>query len=259
MGKDFNMKIAFVASPSTLAQDSLAELKQRYGDCRPDDAEVIVVMGGDGHVLKTLYNYMDKGKKIYAMRRTKSVGFLCNDYKPENLLERIERAQSVALHPLKVECTTPDGKIHSDIAINEVTFLRNTAQSAKLRIRVDGVERIAKFSGDGLLISTAAGSTAYNHSAGGPIMPLDSNTLVMTAICGFRPRRWNYAILPQSSVMEIDVIEIDKRPVRVEAGPSIVHGIVSAKIWMDCTTAFTLLFDPDQHLGERIIREQFML
>lgn len=253
------MKIAFVASPATLAQEALVDLKQRYGDIPTSEADTIVVLGGDGHVLKTLYNFMDKGKKIYALRRTKSVGFLCNDYNPDNLIERLEHAQTVALHPLKVECTTPDGKTHEALAINEVTFLRNTAQSAKLRIRVDGVERIAKFSGDGLLVSTAAGSTAYNHSAGGPIMPLDSNTLVMTAICGFRPRRWNYAILPQSSVIDIEIIETEKRPVRVEAGPSIVHGIVSARIWMDCTTAFTLLFDPDQHLGERIIREQFML
>jgi len=253
------MKIAFVSSPATLAQESLIELKERYGDISPSDADIIVVLGGDGHVLKTLYNYMDKGKKIYALRRTKSVGFLCNDYNPDNLVERLERAQTVALHPLKVECTTADGKNHEALAINEVTFLRNTAQSAKLRIRVDGIERISKFSGDGLLISTSAGSTAYNHSAGGPIMPLDSNTLVMTAICGFRPRGWNYAILPQSSVIDIDIIETEKRPVRVEAGDNVVHGIVSARIWMDCTTAFTLLFDPDQHLGERIIKEQFML
>lgn len=253
------MKIAFAASPSPLAQESLVELKKLYDHVEPEEADVIVVLGGDGHLLKTLHRYMERGKKVYALRRTKSVGFMCNDYNPENLLERLEHAQTVALYPLKVECTTRDGKIHEAIAINEVTFLRNTAQSAKLRICVDGVERIAKFSGDGLLISTAAGSTAYNHSAGGPIMPLDANTLVMTAICGFRPRRWSHAILPQSCVMDISVIETEKRPVRVEAGPTVVHGIVSAKVWMDCTSAFTLLFDPDQHLGERIIREQFML
>ncbi len=253
------MKIAFLASPAPLAQESLIELKQRYEHVDPKHADVIVVLGGDGHLLKTLHTYTDMGKKVYALRRTKSVGFMCNDYNPDNLIERLERAQSVVLHPLKVECTTPDGKRHEGMAINEVTFLRNTAQSAKLRIQVDGVERIKKFSGDGLLISTAAGSTAYNHSAGGPIMPLDSNTLVMTAICGFRPRGWSYAILPQSCVIDIDIIETEKRPVRVEAGPSVVHGIVSARVWLDCTRAFTLLFDPDQHLGERIIREQFML
>ncbi len=253
------MKIAFAASPSPLAQESLHALESKYGHIDPAEAEVIVVLGGDGHVLKTLYAYMDKGKPIYALRRTSSVGFLCNDYTPDDLPDRIKRAQSVFLHPLKIDCTCKDGSTHTSLAINEVTFLRSTPQSAKLRIRIDGVERINCFSGDGLLISTPTGSTAYNHSAGGPIMPLDSNTLVMTAICGFRPRRWSYAILPQSSVIDIDILEIDKRPVRVEAGQDIIQNVTTARLWLDCTTAFTLLFDPEQHLGERIIREQFML
>ncbi|MDD2326270.1 MAG: NAD kinase [Alphaproteobacteria bacterium] len=253
------MKIAFATSPSPLAQEALAVLEKRYGSTPLAEADVVVVLGGDGHVLKTLHTLMDKGKPVYALRRTSAIGFLCNDFSPDLLIERIQKAQTVVLHPVKVECTKTDGSIETGLAINEVTLLRDSAQSAKLRVCVDGIERINRYSGDGLLLSTPAGSTAYNHSAGGPIMPLDSNTLVMTAICGFRPRRWSYAVLPQSSVIQVEVIEIDKRPVRVEAGPDNIRDVASARMWLDCTTAFSLLFDPDQHLGERIIREQFML
>lgn len=253
------MKIAFATSPSPMAQETLKLLSDRYPVVPVAEADVVVVLGGDGHVLKTLHNLLDKGKPVYALRRTSSVGFLCNDYSPDRLIERIEKAQTVALHPIRVECTKQDGQIETALAVNEVTILRDSDQSAKLRVCVDGVERITRYSGDGILLSTPAGSTAYNHSAGGPIMPLDSNTLIMTAICGFRPRRWSYAVLPQSSVIQIEVIETEKRPVRVEAGPSNIHHITAARMWMDCTTAFTLLFDPEQHLGERIIREQFML
>jgi NAD+ kinase len=253
------MKIAFAASPSPLAQESLHFLEDRYDSVPLGEADVVVVLGGDGHVLKTLHSLVDKGKQVYALRRTNSVGFLCNDFNPDDLVDHIQHAQKVTLHPLRVECQTTSGHIVSAIALNEVTLLRESAQSAKLRVCVDGIERINRYSGDGLLVATPAGSTAYNHSAGGPIMPLDSNTLIMTAICGFRPRRWNYAVLPQSSVIHLEVLETSKRPVRLEAGMSDIRDVASAKIWLDCTTAFTLLFDPDQHLGERIIREQFML
>ena len=253
------MKIAFAASPSPLAQESLHFLEGCYDTVPVSEADVVVVLGGDGHVLKTLHSLLDKGKMVYALRRTSSVGFLCNNFNPDNLLDRLKHAQKVTLHPLRAECTSVNGEVTTAIALNEVTLLRESAQSAKLRVCVDGIERINRYSGDGLLISTPAGSTAYNHSAGGPIMPLDSNTLVMTAICGFRPRRWNYAVLPQSSVIQLEVLETAKRPVRLEAGMSDISAVASARIWLDCTTAFTLLFDPDQHLGERIIREQFML
>lgn len=252
------MKIFFDASPAPQAQDSLKELQNRYGQISLEEADVIVVLGGDGHVLKTLHATLGSGKPIYAQRRTHSVGFLCNDYNPEGLIERLKKTQRVELHPLRVECKKTDGSLSSVAAINEVTLLRDSLQSAKLRICVDGIERIGSYSGDGLLLSTPAGSTAYNRSAGGPIMPLDSNTLVMTAICGFRPRHWSYAILPQNVMINIDVIETDKRPVRVEAGFDNLHDIASARIWLDTGSRFTLLFDPDQHLGERIIREQFM-
>jgi NAD+ kinase len=137
--------------------------------------------------------------------------------------------------------------------------IRETPQSARLRIGIDGIDRIAEYSGDGVLVATPAGSTAYNHSCGGPIMPLNANTLVITAISGFRPRGWSYAVLPQDSVVEIAALETFKRPVRIEAGASVVHNAAVAKIWLDKKKTLTLLFEPDQHLSERIVREQFML
>ena len=173
-------------------------------------------------------------------------------------MPRLEAAQKVTLHPLRADVTTTDGQHLKGLAINEVSILRDSPQSSRLRVKVDGIERIARYSGDGLLISTPAGSTAYNHSSGGPIMPLDANTLVMTAICGFRPRRWSYAVLPQNAVIEIEVLETGKRPVRLEAGTQSIHNVAAAKIWLDPTTTSTLLFDPNEHLGERIVREQFM-
>lgn len=252
------MKIAFVASSTPLAQAALQELERRYGHCALEEAEYVVALGGDGLVLRALYSLLSHAVPVMALRRTESVGFMCNDYNPDRLPERLSNAQRVELHPLRMECQTRDGEKVSALAINEVTLLRDSPQSAKLRVLVDGRERIACYSGDGLLVSTPAGSTAYNHSAGGPIMPLDANTLVMTAVCGFRPRRWSYAILPQSAVTDVEVLEIDKRPVRIEAGQGTTHNVTRARIAHDRTTSFTLLFDPDQHLGERIVQEQFM-
>ena len=252
------MKIAFVASPSTLARESLQELEARYGNVPVPEADYVVALGGDGLLLRTFYSVVDSGKPVFGLRRTTSVGFLCNDYNPDRLPERLEKAQKAILHPLRVECTTAEGTATTALALNEVTILRDSPQSARLRVLVDGKERIARYSGDGLLISTPAGSTAYNHSAGGPILPLDSNTLVMTAICGFRPRRWSYAVLPQNAMIQIKVLESSKRPVRIEAGEQSTHQVLDARIWLDTKVNCTLLFDPDQHLGERIVQEQFM-
>jgi NAD+ kinase len=252
------MKIAFIASPSPLARESLQELEKRYGQSAIDDADYVVTVGGDGVILKSFSAVLETGKPVFALRRTNSVGFLCNDYSADNLPERLAKAQHVTLHPLHVECTASDGKKTSALALNEITVLRDSPQSAKLSVTIDGVERIARYSGDGLLVATPAGSTAYNHSAGGPIMPLDANTLVMTAICGFRPRRWSYAVLPQDAVVDIKALETGKRPVRIEAGNQTTHNVTEARIRLDHTVSFTLLFDPDAHLGERIVQEQFM-
>lgn len=253
------MKIAFTAAHNDFAQQAFAELIKQYGQIEISKADAVVALGGDGHVLRTLYDVMDKGKPVFAMRRTNSVGFLCNNYNTNNLHERIQAAHKIILHPLHLEAKTADGRTREALAINEVTVMRETAQSARLAITVDGVERIAQYSGDGMLVATPAGSTAYNHSCGGPIMPLDANTLVMTAISGYRPRRWSYAVLPQTSLIEINALETAKRPVRIEAGVAVIHNAIHATIKLDAKRSLTLLFDPDQHLGERIIREQFML
>jgi NAD+ kinase len=253
------MKIAFTSAHNDFAQQALAEATRHYGQNNISEADIVVALGGDGHVLRTLYEAMNHGKPVFAMRRTTSVGFLCNDFQLEDLQDRLRAAQAVTLHPLHLEARTADGRTKEALAINEVTVIRETPQSARLSISVDGVERIAQFSGDGILVSTPAGSTAYNHSCGGPIMPLDANTLVMTAISGFRPRRWTYAVLPQGSRIDIEVLETEKRPVRIEAGSSVIRNAASASIRLDSSKSLSLLFDPDQHLGERIIREQFML
>ena len=253
------MKIAFIASPSPLAQEALEALTKLYGQSEMKSADVVVALGGDGKVLKALYYILDLGKPVFAMRRTESVGFLCNDYDTSNLPARLSSAQKVLLHPLRVEAQSADGQTASGLAINEVSVIRETPQSARLRIGIDGIDRIAEYSGDGVLVATPAGSTAYNHSCGGPIMPLNANTLVITAISGFRPRGWSYAVLPQDSVVEIAALETFKRPVRIEAGASVVHNAAVAKIWLDKKKTLTLLFEPDQHLSERIVREQFML
>jgi NAD+ kinase len=253
------MKIAFTAAHNDFAQQAFQEFTREYGQNDISSADVIVALGGDGHVLKTLYDVMDRGKPVFAMRRTESVGFLCNDYNINSLCERLKVAHPVTLRPLHLEVVTTDGHKREARAINEITIIRETPQSAKLSISVDGIERIASYSGDGVLVATPAGSTAYSHSCGGPIMPLDANTLVMTAISGYRPRRWSYAILPQDALIEIKAFETQKRPVRIEAGTAVIHNAATVKIRLDQDKSLTLLFDPDQHLGERIIREQFML
>ena len=253
------MKIHFAASHTPLAQKAFVDLTKRYGQSDIREADFIVALGGDGLVLRSLYELKEPAKPVFAIRRTASVGFLCNDYREDDLEQRLMQAHSVTLHPLRLEASTADGTSWSASAINEISVLRETPQAAKLRILVDGIERIAQFSGDGILISTPAGSTAYNHSCGGPIMPLNANTLVMTAISGYRPRGWRYAVLPQDVSVEIEVLETDKRPVKIEAGLSVIPNAVKAKIWLDHTTGIDLLFDPEQHLGERIIREQFLL
>jgi len=253
------MKIAFTAASNPLAQKACAVLVKKYGNSRIGAADYIVALGGDGQVLKALYDVMPQDKPIFAMRRTESIGFLCNEFRIDGLEKRLTRAQKVVLHPLLLEARAEGGRKKTALAINEVTIIRETGQSARLKISVDGITRISSFSGDGILVATPAGSTAYNHSCGGPIMPLDANTLVITAISGFRPRRWSHAVLPQDCVIEIEALETKKRPVRIEAGAQVIRGATYAKIKFDRKKKLTLLFDPEEHLGERIVREQFML
>ena len=252
------MQIAFTAAHNPLAQQAFGRLTERYGQRQIQAADAIVALGGDGHIMRTLYEAMEHRKPVFAMRRTESVGFLCNSFEVEGLPERVARAQAVTLHPLAFDAVTVDGKKKSGLAINEVTMMRETPQSARLQVSVDGIERIGRYSGDGILVATPTGSTAYNHSCGGPILPLDSNSILVTAISGYRPRRWSNAVLAQDSVVEIEVLEIAKRPVRIEAGLLTVPRAARVKIYLDRKKSYTLLFDPDHHLGERIVREQFM-
>lgn len=254
------MKIFFSASDTDIAQKSFAKMTKRYGQSSKSEADYLVAIGGDGHTLGLLYKSLKLGKPVFSIRRTESVGFLCNEFDEKNdLKELLKRAQKVILNPLRLEGKAVDGTSFSTIAINEVTILRQSRQVVRLRITVDGIERISKYSGDGVLVSTPTGSTAYNRSCKGPIMPLNANTLVMTGINGYQPHGWSFAVLPQDSVTEIEVLETPKRPAKIEAGNSEFQNAATAKIWLDRTQKITLLFDPDQHLGERIIREQFML
>jgi NAD+ kinase len=253
------MKIFFTSAHNISAQKAFIDLTARYGQSNLGDCDVVVALGGDGHAMRTLYDGLEHGLAVYAMRRTESVGFLCNEFKPDDIPSQVARAEKVILHPLAVTIKTVSGDEHEAHAINEVTMIRETPQAARLRVSVDGIERITKYSGDGVLVATPAGSPAYNHSCGGPIMPIDANTLVMTAISGYRPRGWRHAVLPQKSVVEIEALETAKRPVRIEAGSKTISNVAHVKISLDCTKNISLLFAPEEHLGERIVREQFML
>lgn len=259
MALSHHPKLAFYSSAAPEALDSTRALEARYGGHTLDEADVVVVLGGDGAVLKAMHALLAKPRPVFALRRTHSVGFLCNSWDPDHLYERIAKAHAVNLHPLRAEAVFKNGHRAVSYAFNEVAVIRDTPQSAKLRVDVDGITRLDKYSGDGLLLSTPAGSTAYNHSCGGPILPLDANTLVMTAISGFRPRRWTYAVLRQTSLVSLDVLEIEKRPVRLEAGQECLHDLMRVTIALDQNVTCNLLFDPSEHLGERILREQFTI
>ncbi len=253
------MKIFFTVSHTPLAQKAFAELTGRYGQSLPEEADFFVALGGDGQVLRTINDSLSYGKPVFAIHRTESVGFMCNAYHENDDLEkRLSHAIGIKLNPLRIEGETVEGSTFSALGFNEISILRETTQAVRLRILIDGVQRLSRFSGDGILVATPAGSTAYNHSCGGPIMPINANTLVMTAISGFRPRGWSYAVLPEDAIVDVEVLETEKRPAKIEAGTSVLHNAAKGKIWQDRTQSVTLLFDPEQHLGERIIREQFM-
>lgn len=249
--------IAFVAADTEIAQTALARLCQLYRHVPPERAAVIVALGGDGFMLETLHRYRDCRVPIYGMNRG-SVGFLMNGYRTADLPARLDRAQSVVLHPLRMRALSADGS-HSDaLAINEVSLLRQSRQAAKLRIRVDGKVRLDELICDGILISTPAGSTAYNLSAHGPILPLGAGINALTPISAFRPRRWRGALLPQAAHVRFEILEADKRPVSAVADFTEVRDVVEVEVHQDRDTGLELLFDPEHNLEERIIAEQFM-
>ena len=249
-------RIAFVASAVAEAQKARRRLAQRYGDARPETADVIVALGGDGLMLTTLQRFMNSGKPIYGMHRG-TVGFLMNEFSESNLHERLAAAQVTVIHPLLMRARDAAGRVHRHHAINEVSVFRQTHQAARLRVLVDGKERLAQLIADGILLSTPAGSTAYNFSVQGPIIPIDAPLLALTPISPFRPRRFRGALLPDRARVTIEVLEIEKRPVAAVADHNEVRSVRTVEINMDHSIAMDLLFDPGHSLDERIISEQF--
>jgi NAD+ kinase len=248
-------KIAFVASAHEEADAARGALAARYGDTKPEQADVVVALGGDGLMLQTLHS-IDSAVPIYGMNRG-SVGFLMNEYGVERLKERIAAAERVLVHPLVMEATDVGGKTHHAPAYNEVSLLRQSYQAAKLRISIDGKVRLAELICDGILVATPAGSTAYNLSAHGPILPLNAPLLALTPLSAFRPRRWRGALLPERARIEIAVLEADKRPVNAVADHFEVRSVARVAVRMDTGTSRIMLFDPGHSLDERILAEQF--
>lgn len=251
-------RIAVLAAPTELAQASRARLMERYGTCPAEGAEVIVCLGGDGFMLETLHRLLatGAGTPVYGMN-CGSVGFLMNAFNEADLPQRLGRAQAALLHPLRMHVVTTTGAVEEAVAFNEVSLLRQLRQAAKIRITVDGRVRLAELICDGVLVSTPAGSTAYNLSAHGPIVPLSANLLPLTPISAFRPRRWRGALLPSTVDVLFEVLEREKRPVAAVADFTEVRDVASVAVSEDRTVTATVLFDPDQGLSERIIAEQF--
>ncbi len=249
------MKINFQAAGST--DSALQELTARYGQVSLESADFVVALGGDGFLLETIHACLHHNKPVYGMRRG-SVGFLLNDYRTDGLHERLAKAQNVALRPLLMQTVDSKGTATQAFAFNEVSLLRETRQAAKLRISIDAIERMQELICDGVLVSTAAGSTAYNLSAHGPILPLTANVLALTPISAFRPRRWRGAVLPAKAQITINIQEAAKRPVSAVADFTEVRDVIKVDIRQDSITSVTLLFDPEENLEERIIREQFI-
>jgi NAD+ kinase len=249
-------RIAFVTSATPEAEAARDELARRYGNVSPDEADVIVALGGDGLMLSTLHNFMRSGKPIYGMHRG-TVGFLMNEYCEDALDERLAAAVETIIHPLAMRAIDCDGAVHEARAINEVSVFRQAYQMARLRILIDGKERLPQLDADGVMVATPAGSTAYNLSAQGPIIPIGAPLLAVTPISPFRPRRWRGALLPDTAIVAIEVLEGDKRPVAAVADHAEVRCVRMVETRMDRTVAMQMLFDPGHNLDERILREQF--
>ncbi len=248
--------IAFLAAPTEVARSAQDKLAARYGAAPLDRAEVVVALGGDGMMLETQHRLLGRNLPVYGMN-CGSVGFLMNDWREEGLVERLAQAQASILHPLRMKAFSGNGVASEALAINEVSLLRETRQAAKIRVSIDGKVRLAELICDGILISTPAGSTAYNLSAHGPIVPLGANLLPLTPISAFRPRRWRGALLPSEAEVVFEVLEQEKRPVSATADYTEVRDVRRVEVREDRGVALTMLFDPDHGLSERIIAEQF--
>ena len=253
----FRPRIACLGSSSPRAQAALAELSERYDFVGPDECDVIVALGGDGFLLHTMHEHIALGRPIFGMNRG-TVGFLMNAYHADSLGARVAAAVPIWVHPLELTATTADGVASRAIAFNEVAVTRHSGQSVHMRISIDGVERIAAFVGDGVIVATAAGSTAYNLSAHGPIIPLGSNLLAVTPVCPFRPRRWRGALVPHTAHITFENLDPHKRPLAATADFHELFDVVSMAVQEDALTEVQLLFDPDHSLEDRIIAEQFL-
>ena len=250
------MRLHFVATPVPEAQSALANLRQLYDDSGPEAAEVIIALGGDGFMLQTLHSFLGQDKPIYGMNLG-SIGFLMNEYNEAGLPERLANTERASIHPLRMRATTADSCIDG-IAFNEVSLLRQTRQATKLRILVDGKVRISELICDGALVATPIGSTAYNLSAHGPILPVDSALLALTPISAFRPRRWRGALLPHNAKVRFEALEVEKRPVSAVADGLEVRDIMSVDVAEDRSVAMVMLYDAGRNLDERILTEQFV-
>ena len=251
-----NGAVAFIASGSAEARAAHARLSADDKAVAPEKADVIVALGGDGFMLQTLHAFMNSGKPIYGMN-CGSVGFLMNEYEEDGLLERLVSAGRAVIHPLQMDAWTESGQVQSGLAINEVSLLRQTRQSAKLRISVDGKVRLEELACDGCMVATAAGSTAYNLSAHGPIIPLQAPVLALTPISAFRPRRWRGALLPHTAKVCFEVLEPDKRPVSATADSFEVRRVARVEVRERRDIALTMLFDAGRSFEERVLAEQF--
>lgn len=249
-------KLAFLASDTEDAQDALEKLVSIYGNCTPKEASAIIALGGDGFMLQTQHEYMNSGLPIYGMNKG-TVGFLMNEYKPDNLRQRISRSLKSTIRPLAMTATDMDDNVHEAIAINEVSLLRQSYQAASLSITTDGKERLEALVCDGVLVATPAGSTAYNLSAHGPILPLGAPLLALTPVSPFRPRRWRGALLPNTVEVIIKVNDPKKRPVNAVADHTEIKSVKEVSIKLDMENSGLILFDPDHSWDDRILAEQF--
>jgi NAD+ kinase len=250
-------KLALIHSNSAKSLEIASALKKMYHFSSPEDADVIIVVGGDGELLHALHKYMSVKAYFYGIN-SGSIGFLMNTIKLENLMQSISQSVETTLNPLKMEATDLNGSIHWALAINEVSIFRKTNQAAKFSIEVDGVERMSELIADGAIVATPAGSSAYNLSAGGPIVPLGSNILCLTPICPFRPRRWNGALLPNNAKIKFEIMDIEKRPVNAVADFYEFENIKTVKISVVKNKTIKILFDKSHSLEDRIIKEQFL-
>lgn len=250
-------KIACIASKSPKARKGLASLAKLYPLVDVCEADCIVALGGDGFLLSAIHEHMHRGVPIYGMNRG-TIGFLLNEFRTDDLMERMNKADRLSLHPLKMTATTLSGHTLSALAFNEVALHRYSQQSAHIRVCINGQERLDQLVCDGIMVATPAGSTAYNLSARGPIIPLGSNVLALTPVSPFRPRRWNGALLPHTAVVDFEIINPEKRPVGASADSFEVRDVARISVAEDVNEHATILFDPDHSLEERIFSEQFI-